>query len=687
MAKATKEDLDQKMLEFMALLDKDYGKGTTISAEEKETYTDVIPSTSYSFNHASGINGVAKGKVTMVSGFRSSGKAQPLYSKILTPTGWISMKEVEVGTIISTPDGKDSTVIQVHPQGKQDVYKITFDDKTHTLCTLDHLWFTNTRNTELGEVLSTRQIMEKGTKTADNQRKYYIPLIKPLEFIQYGEITINPYLLGLLLGDGGLTNNSVKITNCEEDIINSIKYILETEYNNMMLSDKFGIGTYNFRKKTNGKETNDVYIQIKHLNLLESFSYEKHIPKEYFYTSIENRIALLQGLIDSDGSVDNNSISYSTTSLQLSKDFVELVRSLGGRAVTSSRITKYNSASGEKIDGRVSYRTNVLFSNDIFKPFRSKKHNKNSKNFGISTYSKRFIESIEYYSNEDCKCITIGHPDQLYITDDYIVTHNSTISYDIIGNCQKVFDEPCFLLDREDAYGRAYGERLGIDNNRLKIATPKTLEEMYSILIKVINTNMFGVVVIDSVTAFVPKAKLEGSEKMLQEATIHSRMMPQVIAALKDKKTAVIGLFQLRQAPGTYGDPNFEPGGTAWPFYSHVMIRVTRSEIEKELKQNTMKFTFLKNKLFSEPFRVGAITYSWTGGFDNESEMAELAIDAGIIKVTGRTYTFPELPDFKVTSKAKAIEHLKNNPEYLQNVITPLVKEYLENTHDTSSEG
>jgi len=90
--------------------------------------------------------------------------------------------------------------------------------------------------------------------------------------------------------------------------------------------------------------------------------------------------------------------------------------------------------------------------------------------------------------------------------------------------------------------------------------------------------------------------------------------------------------------------------------------------------------------VLAEPFRVGAITYSWVGGFDNESEMAELAIDAGMITVIGRTYTFPEVPDFKVTSKAKAIEYLKDNPEYLKTVITPLVKEYLENTHDTSSE-
>lgn len=261
----------------------------------------------------------------------------------------------------------------------------------------------------------------------------------------------------------------------------------------------------------------------------------------------------------------------------------------------------------------------------------------------------------------------------------------STVLYDVMANDHKKYNQPSLLIDKEDAYGQDYGGKLGINNDLVKIVNPRTLEDMYIILLQAIKLNIFGVIGIDSVTTFVPKAKLdEGSEKMLQEATIHSRYMPQVIDALRGTETALIGLFQLREKPGGYGDPYFEPGGNAWLFYSHVRIRITRSEIDKELFQNTMKFHFPKNKL-AMPFKVGTITYSWLGGFDTESELADLAIDAGIITVVGRTYTFPELPDFKVTSKAKAIEHLKNNPEYLQSVIKPKITEYLAKTFDTTS--
>lgn len=262
----------------------------------------------------------------------------------------------------------------------------------------------------------------------------------------------------------------------------------------------------------------------------------------------------------------------------------------------------------------------------------------------------------------------------------------SSVLYDIIGNDNKKYQQPVLLIDKEDAYGQDYGSKLGINNDLLKIVNPRTLEDMYIILLQAIKLNIFGVIGIDSVTTFVPKAKLdEGSEKMLQEATIHSRYMPQVIDALRGTDTALIGLFQLREKPGGYGDPYFEPGGNAWLFYSHVRIRITRSEIDKELFQNTMKFHFPKNKL-AMPFKVGAITYSWLGGFDIESELADLALDANIITKIGNTYTFPEIEmTSKIVGKTKAIQFLKDNPEYLQSIIKPKVTEYLAKTFDTTS--
>lgn len=127
------------------------------------------------------------------------------------------------------------------------------------------------------------------------------------------------------------------------------------------------------------------------------------------------------------------------------------------------------------------------------------------------------------------------------------------------------------------------------------------------------------------------------------------------------------------------GDPTTVSGGTAIPFYAHVRIRVTRSEIDRENKQNTMKFTVIKNKL-APAFKVGTIIYNWDTGFDLFSEVGDLAIEFNIIKNEGKTYFFPDSGDLKVVGKKNAIQHLKDNPEYTKTVIEPLLTEYLANT-------
>ena len=88
------------------------------------------------------------------------------------------------------------------------------------------------------------------------------------------------------------------------------------------------------------------------------------------------------------------------------------------------------------------------------------------------------------------------------------------------------------------------------------------------------------------------------------------------------------------------GDPTTVSGGLSIPFYAHVRIRVTRSEIDRENKQNVMKFTIIKNKL-APPFKVGTIIYNWDNGFDLFSEVGELAIEFGIIKNEKTSYFFP----------------------------------------------
>lgn len=269
---------------------------------------------------------------------------------------------------------------------------------------------------------------------------------------------------------------------------------------------------------------------------------------------------------------------------------------------------------------------------------------------------------------------------KLYTIDGDTSAGKSTTAYDIIANCQKTFGDDCLLLDKEDSYTTAYGSHLKIDNNKLVIATPHSLEDMYELIVMALKSNAFGCIVVDSVTSFAPLARHEGSAVMGLESRVNSDKMRLVMSALEKSDTCLIFLMQTRQKIGSMGDPTTVSGGTAIPFYAHCRIRVTRSEIDRENEQNIMKFTVIKNKM-APAFKVGTIVYNWNTGFDLFSEMADLAIEFGIIKNEGKTYFFPEVPDFKVVGKKKAVEYLKDNPEYTKDIIQPLVTKYLEETN------
>lgn len=273
---------------------------------------------------------------------------------------------------------------------------------------------------------------------------------------------------------------------------------------------------------------------------------------------------------------------------------------------------------------------------------------------------------------------------KLYTIDGDTSAGKSTTAYDVLGNCQKTFGDKCLLIDKEDSYTTSYGERLGIDNDNLVIATPDTQEDMYDLLVMAIKSNVFGVILVDSITAFAPKARHEGSVVMGVESRVNSDKMRLVMSALEKSDTCLIFIMQTRQKIGSMGDPTTVSGGTAIPFYAHVRIRITRSEIDREAGQNKMKFTIIKNKM-SAPFKVGTIIYNWENGFDLFSEIGDLAIEFGIIKNEGKSYFFPEVED-KIVGKRKAIDYLKDNPEYTKQVIEPLVTQYLEDNKNLRPE-
>lgn len=378
-------------------------------------------------------------EVTILAARPGIGKAQPLYSKILTPYGWERMGDIIVGSKVMGSNGKPCNVVGVFPQGEKEIYRVYFSDNTFTDCTLDHLWETKTRKERKGKanptIKTTKQILETLRTNKDQRLNHSIRYVEPVQF-EKKELFIDPYVLGLLIGDGGFTKGaSIGFSNIEKDIFEKMNNLLpETDKLTMNSNGKDHWVT---RKRYNGSPTKTKNALFS-LGLFGLKSSQKFIPDVYLYSCVEDRLKLLRGLIDTDGTIvkedtgkyKNNYIEYSTTSERLSKNIRELVLSLGGRCAITTRFGNYKK-DGVNINTIPNYRVFIRFPNNII-PVSSEKHL--SKYSGESKLTEKFIKDIVYVGEYEAQCIMVDSDDHLYVTDDYILTHNTAFAVQLMIN-------------------------------------------------------------------------------------------------------------------------------------------------------------------------------------------------------------------------------------------------------------
>lgn len=369
--------------------------------------------------------------VLMQVGSAGTGKAQPNDRMVKTPYGWKPIGEIEVGDEIISPDGSVSFVDGVFPQGVKPVCSVVFEDGRSTECCDEHLWKVQHERWK-GEfrVLDTATLKEKIDKTKNNvsYRKFRIPLVNGDEenYIRK-DVLIDPYILGLYLGDGSSASGAFKITSVDDEIVDLMNEKIIDGYK--LSVDAKGI-TYAFvRKVVDRSDQHNFYLDaLSNYGIFGLKSWEKYIPTDYVDGLCkEEKLELLRGLMDSDGEVDSNgSVYYHTTSDKLRLGLIELVRSLGGIAYTKERYTKYEHL-GEQRVGRKSYRVRIRYRDpkSLFK--LSRKRDRVSEN-GQYSNCNLGIESIEYIGEKECTCISVDSSDHLYITDDYIVTHNTALA-------------------------------------------------------------------------------------------------------------------------------------------------------------------------------------------------------------------------------------------------------------------
>ena len=148
----------------------------------------------------------------LIYGTEGIGKAQPLDARILTPSGFVPMGTICVGDKVIGSDGKTHHVIGVYPQGEKEVYRVTFRDGSSTRCCDDHLWFTQTRaerDNEISGAVRTLKDIRKNLRYGTHFN-HQVPRINPVQFApRKTPPMIDPWLLGMFLGDGHCSGNVV----------------------------------------------------------------------------------------------------------------------------------------------------------------------------------------------------------------------------------------------------------------------------------------------------------------------------------------------------------------------------------------------------------------------------------------------------------------------------------------------
>lgn len=339
-----------------------------------------------------------------------SGKELRISEPVLTPNGWVKIGELDIGSSVCTPEGTIAQVTGIFDQGLKDIYRIHFDDRTYVDCGYEHLWLSRSK---YSDNWSTKVFSD--IKVGD-----HIPYTQP---VRYSERTlpVDPYLLGLLLGDGHLTPKSAGISSGDEEILDYCREQARGFSCELRHTSRYD---YYFTSKLRSKEgygKNLLVDALRELNVLHG-TFDKFVPDIYKYSN--HRLALLQGLMDSDGYYAKNGTGgeFTSVSKQLAQDVIEILQSLGVRCTLNNKKTSWTYLGIKKFS--TAYR--VAIGKTSLPLFRLERKLKNQ---ALNTFSKRpcdrIIKKIELVGRDQARCISVDSSNKTYIISNYTVTHNT----------------------------------------------------------------------------------------------------------------------------------------------------------------------------------------------------------------------------------------------------------------------
>lgn len=285
---------------------------------------------------------------------------------------------------------------------------------------------------------------------------------------------------------------------------------------------------------------------------------------------------------------------------------------------------------------------------------------------------KNYIKDIYFHSREECKCIKVAHPEELYITNHFIPTHNTTLALSAIAESQKNGGKSAFI-DMEHSLNIEYASQLGVKVEELFLSQPSYAEEALNIAERLIESGLFDYVVIDSVAALVPKKELEGESGdavMGLQARLMSQACRKLTGPAAKTKTTVIWINQIREKIGVmWGSPETTSGGNALKFYASQRLRISKGQVVEDAKGgvigHNLRVKVIKNKI-APPFKETTTELIYGQGFNKTAEILNVAIDKGVVQKAGSWFKYEDSNIGQGFDKTVAL--LNDNPEMIEEI-------------------
>ena len=363
--------------------------------------------------------GLSIGELGLWIAYAKTGKALRNDQLVRTPTGWTPIGELHVGDdVVGGSTGVSQKVRGVFPQGKRKLFEVQFSDGSSVVASDDHVWTVQTRKTEQRK--TAQWVQRKTTELPQKKERYPSAWIPPTPLVagEGNPLEMDPYLLGLLIGDGSFVESTVRFHNPEPDLLSYVSRSLPAGDSAHVHPRCERCPYLTIVSDSPGKSK--VRLELERLGLAGHRSPTKFVPGSLFTASVEVRLSFLAGLCDTDGSViasHGAAIEFSSASESLALGTLELVRSLGGYGTLSTKkAARYS---------QPYWRVYFTLLHGMELPVRSTKNRNRS--LLRKTNKRRHVVSVKPVEASQCTCISVDDPEGLFITNDYVVTHNTTM--------------------------------------------------------------------------------------------------------------------------------------------------------------------------------------------------------------------------------------------------------------------